>query len=274
MQSSLDSRAVKSPVRTSPRKFASFAIAILLMELTVGIRHTLSQEVETNTRVVDWEHPSTREAGASYVALLGHLRSALPSPRYLLTSALPMGEYCLQNIDLGAASTLVDYVNLMGYDFTGHWTDVSGHHAQLFPPSRNLSHVYPTLRKSCSGGVEYVLSHGFPPQKVLLGVPVYARYFPRARGPGQPFREAGEMDYCEVPDAWVEHAKVHEESGTASHVDMHGGKGFASFDVPRTVEMKARYVKQQGLGGLFYWTGVGDRHGEMSLVAAGHRALM
>ena len=234
---------------------------------------TSAWEPRANVSRVDWEHPSTCSNGENYVKLLDDVRSALRSPQYLLTSALPVGEYCLRSIDLKAASALLDYINLMGYDFTGHWTDVSGHHAQLFPPSQNLSHVYPTLRKSCSGGVEYALRHGIPPQKILLGVPAYARYFPQARGPGQPFRQAGEIEYCDIPDEWIQSARIHEESGAASHVDLSDGKGFASFDVPRTVEIKVQYVKKQGLGGLFYWTGVGDRKGEGSLIAAGNRAL-
>lgn len=198
----------------------------------------------------------------------------LPSPRYLLTSALPVGEYCLKHIDLTAAGGLLDFLNLMGYDFTGAWTDVSGHQAQLLPPGRDLKHVYPTLRKCCSGGVEYVLSSGFPAHKILLGVPAYARYFPKARGPGQPFSNGGEMDYCDMPEEWVKQADVDERVAAASYVDSaDGGKGFLSFDVPATVAIKSRFVKEGGLGGLFYWSGAGDRPGVDSLVAAGYREL-
>ena len=197
----------------------------------------------------------------------------MPAPEYLLTSALPVGEYCLKNIDIQAAGDLLDFLNLMGYDFTGHWTDVSGHQAQLLPPAHDLSRVYPTLRKSCSGGVEYVLSKGFPAHKILLGVPAYARYFPQASEPGHPFSDAGEMDYCDIPEEWIKEADVDGRVGAASYVDSDGGKGFVSFDVPATVAMKSDFVKANGLGGLFYWSGVGDRMGDESLVAAGYREL-
>lgn len=184
-----------------------------------------------------------------------------------------MGEYCLKHINLPAAANLLDFLNLMGYDFTGAWTDVSGHHAQLLPPSRNLNEVYPTLRKSCQGGVDYVLSHGFPSHKVILGVPVYARYFGQARAPGHPFKGAGEMEYCDLPDQWVRGAQVDEGVAAASFVDREGDKGFVSFDVPKTVRMKARYAKAMRLGGLFYWHGAGDRSGGESLVATGRHEL-
>ncbi|KAF7559432.1 hypothetical protein G7046_g4714 [Stylonectria norvegica] len=218
---------------------------------------------------IDWEHPQTPEDGHNYILFLEAIRAALPSPTYLLTSALPVGEYCLRHIDLPIAARLLDLLNLMAYDFAGSWTDVSGHHAQLLPPSRNLDEVYPTLRQSGQAGVEYVLARGFPSSKLLLGVPVYARYFGKARGPGHPFEGAGEVDFCDLPDDWVADARVDEGGVAASYVDCEGDKGFVSFDVGSTVRMKARYVKAMGLGGLFYWHGAGDKLGDASLVAAG-----
>ncbi|KAI5457742.1 glycoside hydrolase superfamily [Mariannaea sp. PMI_226] len=221
---------------------------------------------------IDWEHPKDPESGTNYVRFLQDIRNALPSPWFLLTTALPVGEYCLKHIDLLAAANVLDMLNLMAYDFCGGWTDVSGHHAQLLPPSQNLDEVYPALRASTHAGVSYILSRGFPSNKIILGIPAYARFFGEARGAGHPFKESGEMDYSDFPDHFVTEARVDEGSATAWHVDE-GGKGFLSFDVPSTVRMKARYVKSMGLGGLFYWTGVGDRPGDQSLIAAGWSEL-
>ncbi|UKZ75006.1 hypothetical protein TrVFT333_002678 [Trichoderma virens FT-333] len=196
-----------------------------------------------------------------------------PSPWFLLTTALPVGEYCLKHIDISAAAAILDMLNLMTYDFCGGWTDVSGHHAQLLPPSQDINEVYPTLRKSAHTGVTYLLSRGFPGNKIILGIPAYARFFSQARGAGHPFKGSGEIDYCDLPDKWVCEACVEEAGATACFVDQDGDKGFVSFDVPSTVRIKARYAKSMGLGGLFYWTGVGDRSGDESLVAAGWSEL-
>lgn len=223
---------------------------------------------------VDWEHPQQCTEGEDFVRLVQAARRAMPSPEYLITAALPVGEYCLKHIDLKLAGELLDYLNIMGYDFTGGWTDVSGHQAQLLPPGRDINKVYPTLRKSGSGGVEYALSKGFPSRKILLGVPAYARYFPQARGPGQPFSNAGEMEYCDMPAEWVQSAVVNRDIAAASYVDSEGDRGFVSFDVPETVTAKSQYALSNRLGGLFYWTAVGDRCGDHSLVAAGYRGLM
>ncbi|KAF4454712.1 hypothetical protein F53441_2790 [Fusarium austroafricanum] len=222
---------------------------------------------------IDWEHPQTPEAGKNYLLYLQAIRETMPAPKYLLTSALPTGEYCLKHLNLPVVAQTLDFLNLMGYDFTGGWTDVCGHHAQLLPPSENLNEVYPTLRKSCQRGVDYLISQGFPSRKIILGIPIYARYFGQARAPGHPFKGAGEIDYCDLPDEWVAGAKVDEGVAAASFVDTKGDKGFVSFDVPSTVCVKARYAKALNLGGLFYWTGAGDRSGHESLVAAGWKTL-
>ncbi|KAF0638851.1 hypothetical protein FPSE5266_00163 [Fusarium pseudograminearum] len=222
---------------------------------------------------IDWEHPQTPEAGRNYVLFLQDIRNVMTHSQFLLTSALPTGEYCLKHINLPVVAHLLDFLNLMGYDFTGGWTDVCGHHAQLLPPSQNLNEVYPTLRKSCQRGVDFLIANGFPRHKIILGIPAYARYFGQARGPGHPFKGAGEIDYCDLPDEWVTNAEVDQIVAAASFVDNKGDKGFVSFDVPSTVSIKAGYAKALGLGGLFYWTGAGDRKGCESLVTAGWTAL-
>lgn len=119
--------------------------------------------------------------------------------------------------------------------------------------------------------MEYVLSQGFPAEKILLGVPAYARYFPGANGPGQAFEGGGELDYETIPEEWIRNAKVDEDYATACYIDRE--KGFVSFDVPASVERKARYVKERTLAGLFYWTGVGDIKEPGGLVSSGYREL-
>ena len=222
--------------------------------------------------IVDWEHPATAAQGANYLALLSELRAALPSPRSLLTTALPTGAYVLKHLDLPALAEVLDYLNLMAYDFTGAWTEVSGHHAQLLPPAGDPADAHHVLRASAVGGLEYLAAHGFPAGKTVLGLPAYARYFPGARAAGHPFGQAGEMEYCDLPGEWVGSAAVDGHSAAASWVDD-GGKGFVSFDVPETARIKARYVKAMSLAGIFYWTGTGDQPGEQSLVAASYEEL-
>lgn len=170
---------------------------------------------------------------------------------------------------------MLDYLNLMGYDFAGPWSALSGHQARLLPTT-GLAVDSPQPRTSCHLGVDYLVRNGFPRQKILLGIPAYARCFVGASGPGDAFEKEGSdpVKYSDLPEAWITNATVDDESGAASFVDdQEGGKGFVSFDVPATVRQKAGYVKSMGLAGLFYWNAAGDVNGSNSLVTAGRQAL-
>jgi chitinase len=92
-----------------------------------------------------------------------------------------MGQYRLKNINLSDAAQDLDLLNLRGYDFAGPGTEISDHHAQLFTPYGDGS---PSLGKSYSNGVKYVLSRGFPANKLVFGILAYARFFQGATGPG------------------------------------------------------------------------------------------
>ncbi|KAJ6010050.1 hypothetical protein N7499_004547 [Penicillium canescens] len=220
---------------------------------------------------VDWEHPSNPKQGEDYVKLLSTLREYLPSPRFLLTSALPVGEWCLSNIDLRATSQHCDFINLMTYDFAGSWTELSGHQAQLTSPP-NPPNAF--ARRSVENGVDYLQAHGVSSGKTLIGIPVYGRSFLGVTGTGQPFTghggEDGIFEYKDLP-----------RPGTQENIDMErcaafcvgGDGGFVTYDNPETVQMKAKYVKDHKIAGLFYWTGTFDADPPRSLVATGYKYL-
>ncbi|KAL7267346.1 hypothetical protein RUND412_010073 [Rhizina undulata] len=218
---------------------------------------------------IDWEHPSDPQQGRDYISLLATIRRHLPPP-YQLTSALPAGEWALCNIDLHKASHHLDYINLMSYDFSGPWTPQSGHHAQLFSP-RN-PHC-DTAAISAHSATSYLRSRGVPPHKILLGIPTYGRSF-LCNGLGQTYAgTAGEEGTFEYRDLPREGATEYVDEAVGAAWCVGGDGGWVTYDNVQTVRMKARYAKDSGLAGLFYWTATGDRDGEGSLVRAGFGTL-
>ncbi len=220
---------------------------------------------------VDWEHPSNPVQGQNYNQLLAMLRSYLPSPTYIITSALPAGEWALRNINLAQAVAYLDFVNLMAYDFSGPWTKVCGHHAQLHCPQIAGGDA----TASCSSAVTYLLSKEVPSHKILLGVPTYGRSFLGATKVGQIFYghggEEGTFEYRDLPRPGT-HEQIDELAVAAFCIGSDGG--FVTYDNPRTVQLKALFAKQHRLGGLFYWTGTADLPGPRSLIQAGHSGLL
>ena len=159
----------------------------------------------------------------------------------------------------------------MCYDFAGPWTDRVGHQSQLFTPKAPQCDA---ARTSCDSAVTFLLAKGVLPGKILLGVPTYGRSFLGARKVGDVYSglggEEGVFEYKDLPRSGAE---VVSDAEIGAVHSVGGDGGFVTYDDPRTVKMKAEFVRQKGLGGLFYWTGTGDKAGEGSLVETGWRAL-
>lgn len=221
---------------------------------------------------IDWEHPSDSCQGNDYVSMLTVLREYLPRP-FLLTTALPTGEWCLKHINLKAAQEYLDFINLMAYDFSGHWVGVSGHQSQLYTPSEPHN---ASAANSGDKAVNYMVSKGVPKHKIILGIPAYGRSFLGCTDIGQKFSETGGIDgtfnYKDLPRPG---ATEHYDITIGAAYSIGGDGGFVTYDNHHSVIQKAAYVKQNGLGGVFYWTGTADCHNdpERSLIEASFRAF-
>ena len=223
---------------------------------------------------IDWEHPSDRTQGADYIHLLSDLRSALPSPAYTLTSALPAGTWALKNIDpISKAARSLDFINLMTYDFSGPWVPTAGYQSQLYTPAKPHNDAAHT---SCDSAVTYMLSQGIPEHKLLLGIPAYGRSFLGASRIGDKYSgsggEDGVFDYHQLPRPG---AREHVDPQTVAAYCVGGDGGFVTYDNVQTVREKAKYVKTKGLRGVFFWTGTGDRRAQgEGLVESSWEVLM
>lgn len=249
-----------------------------------------------------WQYPTDPQEGTGFLALLAAVRLYLPEEHYLLTAALPASCPILANIDLRRAAEYLDLLNLVAYDFYGPWSSRSGHHAQLYPSSKDDS-------TSVSSTVSYLLSQGFPAQKTLLGIPLFGRSFVAVPGPGHRSKGSapgsngdGTFDYSQLPRRGT---KEQLDKRACAAFCVGGDGGFVSYDNPDTVKQKAAFCRQKGLGvslfillplhrsncafyngqtilrltctlhqGMFYWTGPADaKDSKRSLVATGFRAL-
>ncbi|KAI1003490.1 hypothetical protein K3495_g4716 [Podosphaera aphanis] len=246
--------------------FSAVASSPISRETFAGSAKTLVDTYGFDGIDIDWETPSSAE-GANYIELLAIIRRRLPSPNFLLTSALPAGKWALQNIDLVKARDHLDFINLMAYDFNGPWSATSGYHGQLYARGAD--------ENSGSAAVDYATSAGFPAAKLLFGIPVYGRSFLGATGPKQKYSghggEEGTFEYKNLPRPGCEEV-------TNTHVvaaSCNGGDGgFVSYDNAETVRIKGEYVRKKKLAGLFYWTGTSDVHlNSRSLISAGFNAL-
>ena len=133
---------------------------------------------------VDWEYPGHGESGiasspddrAHFTLLLKALRQALDRQagkgrHYALSIAVADGPF-VDGIDIAAVAPVVDWFNLMTYDFVNRMTPTTGHHAGLY-----RSRLAPADARTADGAVRQFLAAGAPPEKLLLGVAFYGRKF-------------------------------------------------------------------------------------------------
>lgn len=211
---------------------------------------------------VDWEEISYEKQGDGLVNLLRDVRLYLPANQYEVTTALPAGEWTLRHIDVAELAKYAT-INLMAYDFFGDWS-LSGYHAQLQANSPDGT--------SGRTAVQYLLDSGVPPSRILFGVPLYGRSFKGTHTIGQNHHRPGQtFKYNELP-----------LPGTAELVDhkavaaccIDNNEGLVTYDNDITITLKADYVKEQKLGGLFYWEATQDKTPDAkSLIAVGRKRL-
>jgi chitinase len=231
---------------------------------------------------VDWEYPANTTEAGNFLLLLQAVRSALDNYsrryawgyRFLLTIAASAGPVNYERLALNDLGSVLDYVNLMGYDFSGPWDNSSGHHANLYSnPSNPAATKFSTDR-----AITDYIAGGIPAKKILLGMPIYGRAFQNTSGPGQAYYgigegtwEAGIHDYNTLPLRGA--TEIFDEASGATYSYNAATREMISYDTPDMVSRKVAYLKRRGLGGSMFWEVSADRRDARSLVSTSYHSL-
>ncbi|KAH7012082.1 family 18 glycosyl hydrolase [Microdochium trichocladiopsis] len=226
---------------------------------------------------IDWEYPATPSDAANFILLLKAVRAELDSYReraasdyhFLLTAATPAAPEHYNVLRLKEMGEILDYVNIMTYDYAGGW-DLSavGHQANLYPnPSNPESTPFSTDR-----AITDYIEAGVPGRKIVMGIPLYGRGYEGALGLGQAASsaspgtwEVGVYDYKNLPleGSFEEYDYI---AGASYSVDTVNHR-IISYDTITSVKKKVEYIRNKGLGGTMFWEASGDRTDENSIIA-------
>jgi chitinase len=244
---------------------------------------------------LDWEYPVSGgqagqahsvQDGRNYVLLLREIRAvqfeAMRSGRWRgtqppgLTLALPCGQLIGRFDYMEEMGDLVDFANMMCYDFTGPWSKVADHHANLF--SRTAGD------ESVDSGIRELLAAGFPARKIVLGVPIYGRGFDNCTGGlGAPFSsatvgtwgDAGVLDYKALNLRNSSCLPRLEPETYGTFCQDRENNRLVSYDSVTAVRRKVQYVQEMGLAGVMFWEASADIFTDPrdGLIAAAKAAL-
>jgi len=190
---------------------------------------------------IDWEYPTVSDAGISaapedtrnFTLLIRDLREMLGTQKELTIASVASAEY----IDFPSVVPYLDFVNIMAYDMAR----APQHHSALYPSEHSGT-------MTADGAVRAHLAAGVPREKSVLGMPFYGR-----GGEGYPdFQDFGRInEEHRFTECWDSVAQV-------PYLADHTGKPVAGYENPRSLAVKCRYIREQGLRGGMYWEYAGD----------------
>ncbi|XP_018048674.1 PREDICTED: acidic mammalian chitinase-like [Atta colombica] len=215
---------------------------------------------------IDWEYPNQRggkqEDINNFVEMLKECNTELKKKGKILSVAVGATESLASlSYKIDKVAQNVDFINLMTYDLHGTWDGVTGHHAGLYSPTSGD-------KLTVHAAVLYWLKNGCPPEKLILGVPFYGRAFtlsnsknngigapssgPSSSGPYT--QEGGYLGYNEICE------KLNQGGWTIIRGDKekspyaYKGNQWVGYEDKTSIQIKAQYVKDKGLGGLMTWS--------------------
>lgn len=236
----------------------------------------------------DWEYPgggglesnaASAQDGANYVATLGLLRKKLDAlggelgRRYEISVASAAGVDKISNFRLSELKEVVDFFNVMTYDFHGTWESSTGHQAPLTGDA---------IGYDISTAIDRYLQAGVDPSQIVLGAPAYTRawtgvqsssddygvndygYGDSATGAAPGSFEAGVYDYKDLlaqrrAGGWQ---LIWDDNAQAAYLWNPAERIFSSFETPATIALKSAWAREKGLGGVMFWDLSNDAVGD------------
>jgi chitinase len=237
----------------------------------------------------DWEYPNDPGMNIehygtvdynNFATLAEEVRAAIGSSK-LITACFSAVPSKLSGFNWTRLNGVLNYIDMMTYDYNGGWSNKAGHNAPLYD--------YPGMEYqgfSLDGTVKGLKALGVNLSKVTLGAPFYGRGVvcsSTASLNGATTKRAetvqpdGPVQTCADYTNWQKdlwdgtpaYSYIQQATGSGSgwtdNWDDNAkvpyktkGNYFLSYDNERSIEAKAQYIKDQGLAGVIVWQVYGD----------------
>ena len=255
-----------------------------------GLRATFAQNIASFAMAngydgvdFDYEVPNNDKQAIEFTALIQDLRDLMPAGQYLISAAVSSTPGSYGVYDFAGMTPLLDFYNVMTYDFHGAWTNHSGHNSPLY-----LSPLDPGQEGSLDTSTTNFLSlFHVPAEKINLGTAFYGYAFDvyglwsfcahdnLCGNGGAPTVLYSQVESLLKAGDWIENF---DDLAAAPYLlNADGPKfGFITYDNPSSTSAKVDYaLSKRHLGGVFMWELSQDYNGHSQpLLKAMHSALV
>lgn len=196
---------------------------------------------------IDWEYPGSGDT-ANLTLMVQMLRSTFstapnPHPEWLLSAAVPPS-YMTNNYDLTSLKTVLNYFNVMTYDYAGPWSAASGENAPLNATSADIQ--------------DWISTRGVPASQINFGLPFYGYEFPVgtlntacpggcASGSSLPYNQITPL----LGAGWT---RTWDTAASSPYLTDPSGTKTLYYDDPQSIALKANWgANSAGCAGVFFW---------------------
>lgn len=245
---------------------------------------------------LDWEYPNVEAIPGNsyspadkenYTLLLQEVRNQLDAAgeqdgkRYLLTIASGASQKFVDNTELAKIAHILDWINIMTYDFHGgSWEATTSHNTGLYADPND---PYISSNFTVDGAIQAYQKAGVPLNKIVLGLEFMARSWkncpPGPKNDGQ-FQtcaadasstykwspvgtwddqnsgNTGVFDYGDIAANYVNkngYTRYWNDSAKVPYLYNPTTKIFISYDDVESMGYKTAYIKNKLLGGAMFW---------------------
>ena len=226
---------------------------------------------------IDWEYPGyTEHLGTTadkhnFTIFLQQIRDSLTTygtshnKTMLLTACVGASQSNMSNIEWGNIASVLDYINLMSYDFFGSWDATANHNAPLYAPAQGDPNF------NLNSAVQYLLTHyGVPANKINAGTAFYGR---SAKTTGTPAlfapisgtdavtfsEDEGSPLYYNIAKRFNLFSQQWDSQAQVPYLlGLNGLNTFVSYDNAQSIALKAQYIVNNNLAGAIIWEITGD----------------
>jgi chitinase len=239
---------------------------------------------------LDWEYPGpysgmnftgTQADFVNFTNLVQAIRNAI-GPNKLITAAMSADPVKLQGFEWAKLNNIMNYYNIMAYDFNGGWSNKAGHNSPVFNYDNSEA---PTF--NWDAAYNGLVALGAQKSKINMGSPFYGRGVVTSGNaalnattvktqvtvqPDGPISTCA--DYTNWPlDVYdgtplyffIKQKALAAGSGWTRSFDNQAkvpyltkGSYFLSYDDEESIGIKAQYINDRQLAGTIVWTVFGD----------------